>query len=226
MRRLPRKRRWLLLGFAAALVICLAPNAGAAPAGASDTATPVYVSSTSASSVNKFDCSAFAPCKMVATTKLTAYPCTNEVIALSGAGTPALLYPNTYCAVRIEGDFYSTSEYYLGQTTGPCAFDPTSVRVSFTSGANSAFNGSFDALATFKPTSVDATTRNVRSAVITVKGGSQFPYPGAGRGAINASFNVAFNSTGFRGVGLDAYCYHSSAVGLTTVANGSLSVSF
>jgi hypothetical protein len=196
----------------------------APPVGASDSATPVYVSSATASSVNKMDCS-LTPCTIVMSTRTMPAPCTYEIIAVSGVGTPALLYPSTYCTVRIEGSFDSTSSYYLGQSGGPCVFDPASVKVSFSSGANSLFSGSFFAIATFKPTTVD-TTLNVRSAVITVKGGSQFPFPSSGRGAINASFKVAFNSTGYYGVGLDRYCHHSEAVGLTTVADGSLSVSF
>lgn len=190
--------------------------AGAAPLGAQDTAAPVYLSSTTATAgENEFECPG-ARCTMVLKTKTDAYPCTTELVTLPGGFTPALLYQNTFCSVSITG----TLKAELDQS-GPCVLHGTqAMRVSFSSGANSAFNGVFPATATFKPTAV-TTNGYVTRARVTMKGGGSLSGNPTANGAIAATFEVAFS-----GPGLSPYCYAATARGLTTTASGTVATRF
>lgn len=205
-------RRTLLTGIVGALAFASATSAGAtAGLGASDTAVPNYLSSTSdTAGANEFKCVG-GQCSMVIKTKTTPYPCTSELIVLSGLTTPGLLYQNTYCAVSISGSF----EASLGEISPTCVLDAVqALQVSFSSGANSAFNGTFPASATFKPTAV-STNGYITRARISVKGGGPIDGNPAATGEVAATFEVLFS-----GSGLSPYCYSASASGLTTLTPG------
>ena len=195
--------------------------ADAAPLGAQDTATPVYLSSTAPTAgQNEFKCPGTF-CTMTLKTKTSAYPCTTEIITLPGGIAPALLYQNTFCSVSITGTLYAD----FGES-GPCVLDGTqSMEVAFSSGANSAFNGVFPATATFKPTAVTPTavtpTGYITRARVTMKGGGQLYSNPTASGAIAATFEVAFS-----GSGLSPYCYAASASGLTTTVSGTVTTRF
>lgn len=106
-----------------------------------------------------------------------------------------------------------------GDTGVPCAMEAIqSVDVSFASGVNSGFNGTFKASASYKPTAINASNNRVTKATITVKGGSQFPNPSPATGSIKASFNVAFS-----GLGQRTDCY-AGLKGVTTASSGAVVV--
>ena len=202
-------------------MVGVAPAPGAhagAAAGASDTATPNYLSSTSPTAgANEFKCSG-GGCTMIIKTKTTPYPCTSELIVLSGATTPGLLYQNTYCSVVINGFF----EAPLGEGSDTCALEAAqTLTVRFSSGVDSAFNGSFPATGTFKPTGYNATTGNITTAVVSVKAGGQVTGNPAATGTVKASFQVRFG-----GAGLNGYCYAATTSGLTPVTSGTVAVRF
>lgn len=147
--------------------------------GSSDTASPVYRTDSSANTSNRFACDGF-DCDFTITTKTSNFPCTAEVVVLA-SGQPALLYTNTFCNVSISGTFT-----FEGGETDPCVISAVqSLKVRFTSGANSAFNGSFDASGFFKPTGVSSNGR-VTQAQVTVKGADTLDLNPAGAGSIKA----------------------------------------
>ena len=206
----------------AAFLLCstaIATPSHAAPAGASDTATPAYVSSAApVVGSNEFKCPGFR-CTLLLKTTTTPYPCASELVVLSGMAAPALLYQNTFCSVSISGVMTAV----LGpQDSGPfCELDGAqAMEVSFSSGVNSAFNGRFMATATFRPTAVTK-TNHIRRARITLKAGSQLENSaGTGTGAVTAAFDVAFG-----GAGLSPYCT-ASPTGLTTVTAGTVTTRY
>jgi hypothetical protein len=190
-------RRILLAGTALVALAGITAPASAAT-GASDTATPMYRTGTAASAANKFDCNGFS-CTFVINTKTTDYPCATEIVVLA-SGQPALLYPNTYCQVTINGTFDFT-----GDETGPCVLLALqSLHVQFTSGANAAFNGGFDASGVFKPTGISTDGLRITQAQVTVKGADTLDSNPLGTGKISgASFTIRFP-----GAGLDkSMCY-------------------
>jgi hypothetical protein len=139
------------------------------------------------------------------------------VVVLSGATTPGLLYQNTFCAVTISSAF----EAPLGEGSALCVLEAAqTLDVSFSSGANSAFNGTFPATGTFKSTAVNATTKYITKALVTVKAGGQLYGNPTASGAVKASFEVSFG-----GAGLSPYCSGPNA-GLTTVASGTVQTRF
>lgn len=211
----------LLVAAPAAFLLCstaIATPGHAAPVGASDTATPAYVSSAApVVGANEFKCLG-SRCSLLLKTTTTPYPCSSELVVMSGVAVPALLYQNTFCSVSISGDLTAV----LGEGGGPaCELDGTqAMRVAFSSGANSTFNGRFRATATFRPTAV-TTTRHVTRARITLKAGSQLESSaGTGTGAVTAAFDVAFG-----GAGLSPYCT-ASPTGLTTVTAGTVTTRY
>lgn len=210
------RRRAIVAGIALAAPGLCGSTADAAPLGAQATASPVYLSSTTATTgQNEFRCPG-ALCTMTLNTKTTAYPCTSEIVTLPGGLTPALLYQNTFCSVSITGTLYAEFDQ-----SGPCVLDGTqSMEVSFSSGANSTFNGVFPATATFKPTAVTPSGYITRARV-TMKGGGQLRDKPVASGAIAATFEVAFS-----GSGLSPYCYTATARGLTTTVSGTVTTRF
>jgi hypothetical protein len=145
-------------------------------------------------------------------------PVHERLIVLSNSTTPGLLYQNTYCSVVISGSF----EALLGEGSDVCVLEAAqTLKVSFSSGVNSAFNGTFAATGTFKPTDINTTTHYIKSGVVTVKAGGQLEEVPTGTGTVKASFQVRFG-----GAGLNPYCYAASASGLSTVTSGTAMTRF
>ena len=204
--------------FVAALLIPLAPADAAPLAGASDTATPNYNSSfTPSPGTNEFACRG-GGCTMSITTKTTPYPCASELIVLSDSATPGLLYRDTHCSVSIIGRFALPFEE---QGSPACVLEAAqTLTVTFSSGANSAFNGTFPATGSFKPTSVTA-SGYIRSAIVSVKAGGPLEGHPTGTGEVKASFQVRFG-----GLGLSPSCYAASSSGLSTLSAGTVVTRF
>jgi hypothetical protein len=109
----------------------------------------------------------------------------------------------------------------LGEGGDVCELDGIQkIGVSFSSGANPAYNGTFLASATFKPTAV-TTSRYVTRARITLKAGGRLANNPAGSGTVAATFEVSFPSPG-----LDTACYFGATRGLTTVVPGTVTTEF
>ena len=198
---------------ASAVALVVATPTHAAPlVGASDTATPNYVSSfTPTAGENEFRCEG-GGCSLTITTKTSPYPCASELVVLSDVPAPALLYRDTFCAVSITGEF----ELPLAQDSPVCVLEAAqTLRVSFSSGANSAFNGTFPATGSFKPTATTS-SGHITAASVSVKAGGPFE-AGTGTGVVKATFQVRFG-----GAGLNPFCRATSPSGLSTVSAGTV----
>lgn len=217
MRQSTRLVTSLAASLGAVLMLTNAPAASAvAGVGASDTATPNYLSSaTPTAGANEFRCTG-GGCSITIKTKTTPYPCTSELIVLADTQTPGLLYQNTFCSVAITGFF----EAPLGEPGRTCVLEAAqTLQVAFSSGVNSAFNGTFPATGTFKPTGVN-TNGYITSAVISIKAGGQILGNPTASGTVKASFQVRFS-----GSGLSPFC-NAASTGLTTVTSGTVITRF
>jgi hypothetical protein len=103
----------------------------------------------------------------------TDHGCIREVVGLSSAGSPGLTYPTPDCIVNISGWFLPVD---LTTVHRACILQASqTLTVTFTSGANSAFSGTFGATGTFTPTAIQTSVQGspvVKKARIAISGGS------------------------------------------------------